>query len=114
LGYGEGKMKGIMLLVATTFLASCATVQPSTYYPPTPQSYENTEIFENSKDELWAALVDSASSSFFAINNFEKDSGLMTLDFSGNAEDYVDCGIWTGGGSLTWITYRETNLWALR
>ncbi len=38
-------------------------------------------------------MVDYASSSFFAIDNFEKDSGLMTLDFgSNNPAEFVDCG----------------------
>jgi len=88
----------LFVLLLTASLVSCATVQNSSYTPPAAKNYANTIIFDKSKDEVWSALVDSASSSFFAIKNFEKDSGLMTLDFGGSAEDYVDCGTWTGNG----------------
>lgn len=46
-----------------------------------------------SYDQTWSALVDYISSSFFKINTYEKDSGLMTLDFSeAEISKYVDCG----------------------
>jgi hypothetical protein len=92
-------MKFFTLLLLTLFIASCASVAPQSYAPPMQQNYSNTITFDRSKDEVWAALVDSASGSFFAIKNFERDSGLMTLDFgSSRPEDFVDCGTWTGGG----------------
>ena len=92
-------MKYLAIFIFSFVLASCATIPQQTYSPPTIVDYSNSITFNNSKDEVWAALVNSASSSFFAIKNFEKDSGLMTLDFgSSRPEDFVDCGTWSGGG----------------
>ena len=92
-------MKKYFYLCLFFLLTSCAATVSQTYTPPTLQNYSNSIVFDNSKEEVWKALVNSASSSFFAIKNFEKDSGLMTLDFgASNPEDFVNCGTWTGGG----------------
>lgn len=79
------------------FLASCSapSMGPVVYVEPDPISYDQTYRFDNSKDEVWDALIDYAAESFFAIGTYEKDSGLMTLSFSATPERYVDCGRWT-------------------
>ena len=47
-------------------------------------------------DETWNALINAVSSDFFELQNYEKDSGLLTLNFDPDAaEDYFDCGQWT-------------------
>lgn len=51
-----------------------------------------TQVVEADFDETWRAVVDAASEQLFAVKNFEKDSGLLTFEFSGIAGDYVDCG----------------------
>ena len=44
-------------------------------------------------DEVWTDLIDHASATFFAIENIEKASGLITLSFgASNPGDYIDCG----------------------
>jgi hypothetical protein len=92
-------MRTTLNILVVLLLTSCVAAVTSSYTPPTTHSYSNSITFDNSKDEVWKALVNSASSSFFAIKNFEKDSGLMTLDFGASKiEDFVDCGTWTGGG----------------
>lgn len=49
--------------------------------------------FDASFDDTWAALVEHASSTFFAISSFEKSSGLMTLTFgSDQPARFIDCG----------------------
>lgn len=71
------------------------------YTPPTVQDNKS----ENKKlsyvipagfDETWSALINAVSSDFFELQNYEKDSGLLTLSFDpdGPAE-YVNCGYWT-------------------
>jgi len=47
-------------------------------------------------DETWNALINAVSSDFFELQNYEKDSGLLTLNFDPDTpEDYFDCGKWT-------------------
>lgn len=95
-------MKGskllIVVIVSSTMLLGCATPRQASYVPPASATYENHLLLNSSYDDTWNALVDVASTSFFAINTFEKDSGLMTLDFSSNPSRFVDCGIWNENG----------------
>jgi len=56
-----------------------------------PKSTERT--INRCFDEVWTALIEYAASTFFAINNFEKESGLLTLRFgAGNPAEFIDCG----------------------
>lgn len=77
---------------------SCA---PSVYIPPSDSSLiNNSRIINKNFDETWSALIAYAGTSFFSIDNFEKNSGLMILNFStSNPADFI-----TGG------YYKSTDL----
>ena len=61
-----------------------------------PSKLENEAVVNASFDDCWSKLISGLSSEFFVINNVEKASGLITLDFSTDAaEDFVDCGTTT-------------------
>ena len=94
-------MKKLIAFITLFILTSCATVQLDdiTYIAPEKTEYSKTIKFNNSKDEVWNALIDYASESFFSINTYEKDSGLMTLSFTSNPERFVNCGNWIVNGT---------------
>ena len=76
-------MKKILNIVfVLTLINSCATINNITYIEPTRQDYSKSKNFNHSGDKVWSALIDYATESFFSINTYEKDSGLMTLSFS--------------------------------
>jgi len=53
-------------------------------------------------------LIQHAASTFFAIDNFEKESGLLTLSFGvGDPSAFIDCGQWTA--SWTDVSYQRHN-----
>jgi len=71
-----------------------------------------------SYDETWSALINAVSSEFFELQNYEKDSGLLTLNFDPDAPaDYFDCGQWTkstttgkgefSGPYVSWLKFSE-------
>jgi hypothetical protein len=61
--------------------------------PPSSRPFQNSAIVDKPFDEVWDALVRMAAQTFFAIDNFEKSSGLMTLSFGAqDAERFIDCG----------------------
>ena len=93
-------MKNLFAFIALSILTSCATVPVDdiTYIAPEKTEYSKTVEFNNSKDEVWNALIDYASESFFSINTYEKDSGLMTLSFTSNPERFVNWGNWIVNG----------------
>ena len=98
-------------------LSSCAVHK---YTPPN----HNLDITDNIEinldfETVWEGTIERATASFFDIDNFEKDSGLLTLSFgTGSASEFVDCGQWDGrqwnGSNHTftgpYATYLETFL----
>jgi len=49
-------------------------------------------VVDKSFDDTWDALIAFTSQHFFGIQNYEKASGLLTLEFSARADEWVDCG----------------------
>ena len=89
----------LMVVVLTSVavpISSCATIPQTsaTYAPPETTPPRANEIVLNATyDQTWEALIDHASSTFFAIDTFERDSGLMTLSFGASDVDrFIDCG----------------------
>ncbi len=86
-------MKKILTASAVCLtLAGCAT---GNYQPPSSTAtIPSKEVTVNAPfNVVWQDLIDYASTNFFGIDQFEKDSGLMTLSFgSKNPSKYIDCG----------------------
>jgi len=88
-------MKRIIIASIIMLLPACAGVKATYTKPAEANSPEYDRTVDASFDKTWNALIDYASSNFFSIDNYEKDSGLMTLSFgAGNPETYIDCGRW--------------------
>ena len=108
---GESKsLICFLFIVSLSFITSC--MRYPTYTPPMALNYnpeDNTQTINKDFNAVWTALIEYASSSFFAIKTFEKDSGLLTLQFgSGNPSEYVNCGFlksvtWNREGSLLYL-----------
>ena len=82
------------LACATALLLLSCSPPVVQYSVPPPKLNTFTLLIEQDYDTVWRALIDHVSQSSFAISNFEKDSGLITLTFSASPDTYVDCGDW--------------------
>jgi hypothetical protein len=76
-------------------LFGCST--SAIYKPPienlNPTNY--SKVINKSFDDTWDALINYSAGTFFGIENFEKESGLITLSFGASKpEDYVTGGYW--------------------
>lgn len=60
--------------------------------PQAAKSVKNTITIKKSKDEVWKKIIPQLGSSFFVINNIDKDSGFINISYSGEPEKYIDCG----------------------
>lgn len=80
-------------LTGVLLLAGCAGRVD--YTPPSYSSYatDNSILIDSPKEEVWSRTVPAISSSFFVINNIDKESGLINISFSADPEKYVDCGM---------------------
>ncbi len=88
----------IVLCVVALLLSGCS---PQIYSPPpVADTTEYSRDLNASFDQAWSAVTYVAGSTFFNIKNFDKGSGLMTLDYSdlrGGPGPYITCGTLTGG-----------------
>lgn len=81
-----------LFILAGSVLGGCAS---GVYTPPvaTTPTIAHERTIHRSFDDTWSSLIEYASGTFFAIDNFEKESGLMTLSFGSNEpENFIDCG----------------------
>jgi hypothetical protein len=54
---------------------------------------QNEITIDKPFQEVWSAVIDHATSTFFGVESFEKESGLMTLSFGArNPAQFIDCG----------------------
>lgn len=98
-------MRLIMGALLSAVLTGCAAT--GTYTPPSSNRTESfSAVVDQDYDATWRAIIDHVSSTFFAIENFEKDSGLITVSFgTANPGDFIDCGEWTA--KWTDANYRQ-------
>ncbi len=92
------KIVRCLLVVGALFaLSSCATVgnnSVSYIEPPSDGLPNNTEVIDQPFNAVWDKLVGELSSSFFVINNIDKESRLINISFiSKEPEKYIDCGV---------------------
>lgn len=53
---------------------------------------DNSKIIDRSREVVWNNAVPALGKQFFVINNLDKSSGFINLSYSGNPENYIDCG----------------------
>jgi hypothetical protein len=86
----------LSFLFLSVLLSSCISSK-SIYKPPSQEILQNKYIKEFNKpyNEVWDALINYSASTFFGIDNFEKEAGLLTLSFgASNPQDYITGGYW--------------------
>ncbi len=93
------KMAGTLSM--SFLIAGCAPM--GVYQPPaSAQLQKFTRDMNGSYDTTWSAVANAAGASFFKIKNFDKGSGLMTLEYEdmrSNIGTYVTCGVMAGRGA---------------
>ncbi len=68
-------------------------VRPS--YDP-PAAYPDMILSEEvplSKEKAWGVIMKNLAEKLFSINNIDKESGFINVDYSGDAIRFVDCGV---------------------
>jgi len=82
----------IASLLFALLVSGCGVTTPD-YTTPSAPDYDQTSVtVEEGFDSTWDGLIQFTSQRFFAIDSYEKDSGLMTLSFSSDPARFVDCG----------------------
>lgn len=91
-------------IVVPLLVAGCTstvvTPPPPIYTPPAPRQPATFEVISNGDfDATWRALVEYTAGTSFSIDEFERESGLMTLSFSpSDPSTVVECGQWQVSG----------------
>lgn len=87
-------IKNVLVLLLSLLILGCVSAK---YTPPiVDNSHENySRTINKSFDDTWKALIQHSASTFFGIENFEKESGLITLSFgASNPSDFITGGHW--------------------
>ena len=86
-------VKNIAISMCFVFLVGCASKMTSDIIPPQERQFEDSRVYNSGYEAVWKAVVQSIGSSFFVLENIQKESGIMSLSFSASAPgDYIDCG----------------------
>jgi hypothetical protein len=62
--------------------------------------YKNSKMVLKNKNEVWKSVIKGLATSFFVINNLDKESGFVNISYAGSPENYVNCGIIKSMGTL--------------
>ena len=90
----KGYLTVVVLL--SIILVGC-TVGTATYVQPivTSSTEQYSMVISDEFDNVWMKLIEYAGSTFFTIDNYEKDSGLVTLSFgAANPSEFITGGHW--------------------
>ena len=83
----------ILGMIALWFaIVGCMSSPPKYTQPNHYDHYDTSVVINKSMDNIWKTLVVNLGTSFFVINNMEKDSGFINLSYSGDPCNYIDCG----------------------
>ncbi|HQR53120.1 MAG TPA: hypothetical protein PLZ79_07595 [Burkholderiales bacterium] len=86
-------MKGPTRIPLVFLLLVTACAGKVDYVRPTPpEKLSNSKVIEKPREVVWNAAVPALGKQFFVINNMDKGSGFINLSYSGDPEQYVDCG----------------------
>lgn len=86
-------MKQVIIFISL-FLTLTGCAGKFEYTPPSAPTkpVNHTIAVDTSRSEVWKKIIPALGSSFFVVNNLEKDSGFINISYSGDPEKYVNCG----------------------
>lgn len=87
------KLSTLLAIAICMFMSAGCSKQIITHEQPEQYAVKNARVFDAPYDKVWKATVDAIASSFWTLDNIEKDSGILTLSYACNdATPWVDCG----------------------
>ncbi len=103
-------MKNLTYVFISFFLLSgCASKLTVTSEPPKTYDLENSRVYEATYDDVWKTVVDVIGTSFYVIENVEKDSGILGISFSAkNPQEVIDCGVVKDNGTIAGKKHNAT------
>lgn len=88
----SARTRGALLLAMVCMVDGCAFGSASYVQPAPVQDIDIERVVDAPRDQVWDHSIPELAKHFFVINNIDKSSGLINLSFSGNPEQYIDCG----------------------
>ena len=88
-------MKKLLLCVLCgLFLMSCGGMSGTFKYtrPLASPEVNNSVTIYKSKHQVWQEAIPKLGKDFFVINNIDKDSGIINVSYTGDPQQYVNCG----------------------
>jgi hypothetical protein len=85
------KVRTALLVLPIFLVTACGEIQ---YVPPdsSVEKASNSVVVQAPFDQAWSHAIPQLGKSFFAINTIDKGSGILNISYSGDPEQFVDCG----------------------
>ena len=90
-------MKVVNIVVSVVLALTLSSCMTANYTKPTHKDTKEqyTLTVQKNFDTVWSQLIQYSASTFFAIDNYEKDSGLITLSFGASKpSEFITGGHW--------------------
>ena len=84
-------MRALLAVCTVALIAGCSG-KVDYVRPSAPPVASNSKPIEKPRDAIWNAGVPELGKQFFVINNLDKSSGLINVSYTGDPENYIDCG----------------------
>jgi hypothetical protein len=85
-------LKLILIAFALVLVGACGQMQNIPSSAPPLAKDANTVVINQPFEQVWSHAIPQVGKSFFAINNIDKNSGILNISYDGDPEQYVDCG----------------------
>jgi hypothetical protein len=89
----ESNMRLGLAGIACVVLAGCASLDIN-YTPPAPISTPpaTVKVIDRPRDAVWNSSVPQLGKQSLVINSLDKSSGVVSISYSGDLSNYIDCG----------------------
>jgi hypothetical protein len=84
-------MWALLAVCTVAFVAGCSGKMDYVRPSASPVA-SNSKTIAKPRDIVWNASVPELGKQFFVINNMDKSSGLINMSYTGDPENYIDCG----------------------
>lgn len=84
--------------------------------PPVVKATANSIVINQPFDQVWSRFIPTVSKKFFEIDIVDKNSGIVSVSFHADPEEYVDCGtlhVRSGAHKTDFPVARAHQAWAV-
>ncbi|WP_138922475.1 hypothetical protein [Hylemonella gracilis] len=85
-------MRFFVIGALSLMLAACAGKLDYVRPQARPEASANVKIIDRPREAVWTSSIPELGKKIFGVNTIDKSSGLLNITYTGNPEEFIDCG----------------------